>query len=91
MNDDSLLITAKRYLNQYYLFSVIIFFAGMTLFFSVPIRMAEIEYNHYINRQHDGFLTDVSSLTNYTNTIWNIIITITTLGYGDVFVKSVLG
>ena len=39
---------------------------------------------------YQNAFNDASGLTNYYNTYWNVVITMTTIGYGDMYVRSTL-
>ena len=64
-------------------------FIGSILLFALLIRMAERSLNYYYLQQFG--VPDPQDLESFENAIWLTIITMTTVGYGDFYPRTLIG
>ena len=87
----------KIFLFDFFNISVIILFFSSIFFFAVIIRISENSYYRYLKKSsfenyedYQNFLSHHKDFDNYKNCIWYIFITITTIGYGELSVQTLL-
>ena len=87
-----ILFIFKAILNENFLLTTFMVFFLSVLLFSVIIRISENGFINHIKKK-DFEIENINLkpiFYYYKNCFWNIVITITTIGYGDLSVNSVL-
>ena len=82
-------------MKRYPLFFVIFLEFFGIIFFGVLVRIAETNYVQHIPSdltadEYDAEFSSWILFFNYVNVFWNMIITMTTIGYGDFYTRSTL-
>lgn len=95
--ENDILFVIKSTLAQNGMVFVFLSLIFIMYYFATLFNMAEMGYVLNLKRENypseEDFMAAMSEhalLTRYYNTYWNVIITITTIGYGDMYVRSTL-
>ena len=80
----------KRELQNNYIMTVLAIFVLNITYFSILLRIVEKDYN-LISKVFEDEYYQKSSLDDYRNCFWFNFITMSSIGYGDILVRSAIG